>query len=675
MGIIRLLHRNNSSFRSVIVDGRRQRLKGILPSREALRHACWNNTPPFCSSSITQLTKPCSTPAYLQSNRTKTTVSTVPQKHVNASGDAGTNVVGRLCVSSNHPLSIESATAPIVYPTEQRWKAIPPANVVHLSIGAVYVYSMWTPGLTTALGVVTSSALDWGYTDVLPVFSMAAVTLGLTTHFGGEWVERSGPRLAGTVGSICWGSALITTGIGVEFHSLPLVYAGYSLLGGIGWGLCYLAPVTTCMKWFPDRRGLATGLALSCFGLGAAIAPPIIQSFIDLFFVAPDFIGSLHDVTLSTLPDGSQVISECSQNGIPHKPVVVATDMDLAKVTDSSLSPGVYYLNSGDTGLSKALISLGVIYGSVGTVASRFMKVPSPGWVPSGYEVDQKTTAGTKVGLPVDYVMKTNQFPLLWFSVFGNATGGLALLSSSKLMISDIWAGALPGIVTASFCTGYVAALGSANAMGRFGWAFASDWIGRKNTYSLFALGVPIVGGCPYLCHAAMESTGSNEAILPLAAFYTGSILAITFYGGIFSVLPAYIADLYGQKNAGAIHGKVLTAWAASAVCGPMGLAYLRTSAEKNAIQDLLDRVDDTMFEETFDCVKANAEPLIDAKTVTISRLMEIAPGGTIDPTPFLYDSTCYVAAGLITASAFANLAIRPLNVAKILKRMEQERA
>lgn len=538
-------------------------------------HGCDNT--PICPPSVTEVTKSSST--YLPTNQTKTAITSKKEQGI---------------LPSN-ALSIDSATAPVDYPTEQRWKAIPPANIVHLSIGAVYVYSMWTPGLTNALGVVTSSAMDWGYTDVLPVFSMAAVTLGLTTHFGGEWVERSGPRLAGTVGSICWGSALVTTGIGVELHSLPLVYAGYSLLGGIGWGLCYLAPVTTCMKWFPDRRGLATGLALSCFGMGAAIAPPIIQSFIDLFFVAPDFIGSAQDVALSTLPDGSQVISESSKLGIPHTPVVVATEVDLAKVSDLSLSPGVYDLNSGNTGLSKALLSLGLIYGAVGAVASRFMKVPSPGWIPSGYKVDQRSTAGTKIGLPLEVVMKTKQFPLLWFSVFGNATGGLALLSSSKLMMSDIWAGALPGVVTASFCTGYVAALGSANAVGRFGWAFASDWIGRRNAYGLFALGAPIVGGCPYLCHAAMDSSGSSEASIHLTAFYTGSVLAITFYGGVFSVLPAYIADLFGQKNAGAIHGKALTAWAASAVCGPMGLAYLRTSAEKNAIDDLMSRVDDTL--------------------------------------------------------------------------------
>ena len=127
--------------------------------------------------------------------------------------------------------------------------AVPPANLVHLSIGGVYVFSMWVPSMTHTLGVVSSAPLDWTHSDVLPVFSCAAISLGLTTHFLGSWVETVGPRLAGTVGSIFWSTGLITTGIGVHLHHLPLVYAGYSLLGGIGWGLMYLSPVTTVMKW------------------------------------------------------------------------------------------------------------------------------------------------------------------------------------------------------------------------------------------------------------------------------------------------------------------------------------------------------------------------------------------------------------------------------------------
>jgi MFS family permease len=151
--------------------------------------------------------------------------------------------------------------------------AVPPANAVHLAIGSVYAYSMWTPGMTQALGVVSASSLDWTHAQVLPVFSASAIGLGLTTATLGSWVEKVGPRKSGVVGSAFWSAALMTTGAGVHYHSIEMVYLGWGFLGGIGWGLMYLAPVTTVMKWFPDRRGLATGLALSAFGAGAAIAP------------------------------------------------------------------------------------------------------------------------------------------------------------------------------------------------------------------------------------------------------------------------------------------------------------------------------------------------------------------------------------------------------------------
>ena len=164
-----------------------------------------------------------------------------------------------------------------------------------------------------------------------------------------------------------------------------------------------------------------------------------------------------------------------------------------------------------------------------------------------------------------------------------------------------------------------------------------------------------------------------------LMTFYTGSVLAITFYGGIFSILPAYIADLFGQKHAGAIHGKALTAWAASAVAGPMGLAYLRSSAQSNAMDDLLQTIeihDASALERSFGCSindRATIDKLIDAKTLTIEKLMEIAPPGTVDPTPFLYDTTCHVAAGLMSVAFLSNLAIRPLDLNKAMKDMKSK--
>jgi len=542
------------------------------------------------------------------------------------------------------------------------------------------------------------------------------VVLGITTSVLGEWVERVGPRTAGMVGSAFWGGALLTTALGVETHSLPLVYLGYGMFGGVGWGLMYLTPVTSAMKWFPDRRGLATGIALSAFGTGAALAPSIIHAFVDSFAVAPQFIGeclltssgggettsaaaSLQPlVELSTLSDGSQVIATNSPIGEPGTPVVVATEADIAKSAGSAIAtgPGVYAIGTGDTGIAKAIASLGVLSGVLGAIGSRFMQIPHPDWTPEqggmGKDVIRREPSKSVVtkmavvesnntGLPASYVTtRTKQFPLLWFAVFGNATGGLALLSSSKLMLTDIFAGVAPEIVTPVFSTGYVSALGVGMALGRFGWSAISDVLGRRNTYAAFGLGVPIVGMAPYLCHAVVDvtsgcasGTGGGEVWPYLMTFYGGSVLAITFYGGIFSVLPAYIADLFGQKHAGAIHGKALTAWASSAVAGPMGLAYLRSYSYDNAMQDLLQTVeahDALALNRSFGVSISDEEAiykLVDAKTLTIEKLMELAPVGTVDPTPFLYDTTCYMAAALMSAAAISNLAIRPLDLRKEL--------
>ena len=217
--------------------------------------------------------------------------------------------------------------------------------------------------------------------------------------------------------------------------------------------------------------------------------------------------------------------------------------------------------------------------------------------------------------------------------------------------------------------------------LGRFGWSAISDILGRQNTHALFGLGIPIVGMAPCLCHTVVDLTsgaGGGGSVMPyLMTFYGGLVLAITSYGGIFSVLPAYIADLFGQKHSGAIHGKALTAWASSAVAGPMGLAFLRSYSYDNALHDLLGKVeahDAVAFEQSFGTPITDKESigkLADAKTLTIEKPLELAPPNTVDPTPFLYDTTCYVAAGLMSVAALSNLAIRPLNLDKELKKME----
>ena len=470
---------------------------------------------------------------------------------------------------------------------------------------------------------------------------------------------------------------------------------------------------------------MATGIALSAFGAGAALAPSVIHTLLDHFAIAPEFIGdcllTIPDgvtkpiVELSTLEDGSQVVAPMSLVGEPGTPVVVATELDVAKGSGISTGPGVYKIGTGDTGVAKAMASLGVMCGALGGISSLFMKIPHPDWKPDratndssiGKEVNDVANETNNIGLPASYVTtKTKQFPLLWLSVFGNATGGLALLSSSKVMLTDIFAGVAPHIVTPAFSTGYVSALGIGSkwpivyidrflypfaqiltllfvvALGRFGWSAISDVLGRRNTYSLFGLGIPIVGLTPYLCHTVVDmasgsvGVGGEVDMWPLIAFYSGSVLTISFYGGVFSVLPAYIADLFGQKHAGAIHGKALTAWATSAVVGPLGLAALRSHSHHNAIDDLLRTIegyDSSAMERAFGVAiddDAGIQRMVDAKTLTIEKLMELAPPGTVDPTPYLYNTTLQVGAALMTVAFVSNLMIQPLDLKKELKRL-----
>lgn len=316
------------------------------------------------------------------------------------------------------------------------------------------------------------------------------------------------------LGSFLWSSALLTTAAGIQSHSLTLLYLGYGILGGMGWGFMYLTPVTSVMKWFPDKRGLATGIALSAFGVGAALAPSLIHGLVEWFAVGPEFVGEClltggtpgSCVELSTLADGSQVVAENSPLGVCGTHVVVATEADVAKSVGSmgTEGPGVYAIGTGDTGVANAMGSLGVLCGCLGALGSRFMMIPHPEWKPNRDALEIKIAETStdcptnkspeensiNVGLPASYVISnTTQFPLLWLSVFGNATGGLALLSSSKIMLTDIFAGVAPTIVTPAFSTGYVSALGIGMALGRFGWSAISDIIGRRNAYAAFGLG------------------------------------------------------------------------------------------------------------------------------------------------------------------------------------------
>eukprot|EP00945_MAST-04E_sp_MAST-4E-sp1_P003096 g3096.t1 len=541
-----------------------------------------------------------------------------------------------------------------------RWLAVPAGTLVTASIGAVYAWSSFNAPLCRTLGVVVPSANDWEMGSVVPIFSACAIGLGVTTFTLGKWAERVGPRKVAGTAAVLWSSGLACAALGTYTHTLPLCYAGYGVLGGAGWGLGYISPVSNLMKWFPDKRGLATGLALASFGGGAILAAPMNRHFMEKYFVAPDYLGLVSDNNVVT--EGGKRFVEVAGE---MTEVVVATAADVAKLP-GELVEGVYIVGTGSTGVAETFVTLAALHFAAMMAGALMQRVPQSGWRPDGYsppeeEEAQAAGGGTPAyeGVPVDVAFKTPQFALLWAGVFGNAIAGVSVMACAKDIVGDVFTGAFPAVVTAGFLSGYISSLSAANGSGRFVWAAVSDYIGRKNTQFIFGLTIPIALGLPYLTTMVTQGVGG---MMPLTLFYAGSVLAISFYGGIFSVLPAQISDVFGLRNAGAIHGRALTAWSASAVVGPKILTTLRQSSYEGAVGDLVAVCDPAVFLKTFGAPISELKTLVETKTVTIPSLMEIVPPGTLDPTPHLYDTTCYAMSGLIGAAVLCNAMIRPVS-------------
>lgn len=562
----------------------------------------------------------------------------------------------------------ENIVAPDGY---NRFLNVPFSFAVQLSIGSVYAWSMWNGPLTRSLGVVAPAADDWALGEVIPIFSACAVSLGLTTFFLGPWAERAGPRASGTAAAFAYATGLALTATAVENHMLPLAYIGYGVFGGIGWGLGYISPVSTLLKWFPDRRGLAAGLALTAFGGGAMLAAPLMQQLLNYWFVAPTYVGASADVPL-VVEAGRQFVE--MSDGVLRE-VVVATAGDVASL--NNVAEGVYLVGTGNTGAAGAMMSLGVGYLGAMLLGAFGQRVPREGWLPEGWsppdeKQDKESGAADggnwgsntlvldrKYAVDAVQVLKTPQFYLLWSAVVGNAMAGLAIITSAKTLMSDVFSSALPMIVTGAFASSYVAALSFSNSAGRLGWAAFSDILGRKNTYYVFGLAAPICLLIPTVTASVSADSGS----LPLVLFAAGTCTVITFYGGLFSVLPAYLADVFGEKHVGAIHGRMLTAWSTAAVLGPKVLTTLRQNSYESACAQLAGQCDPGSFQSTFGAGPEQLQQLIDANTVTIARLMEIVPAGTVDPTPTIYDSTLYTMSGVVALAVLCNAAMRPVDL------------
>ena len=382
---------------------------------------------------------------------------------------------------------MDSTAAPI-----NRWLIPVGAVCVHICIGSVYAWSVFNRPMLQLFPDV------WWFNPTYATYSTALVLLGLSSAFGGTWVERRGPRAAATAAAIFFGSGLLIGGLGLTLLQPLLVCLGMGVIAGIGCGLGYIAPVSTLVKWFPDRRGMATGMAIMGFGGGAFVA------------------GRLNAVLIDKV------------------------------------------------GVANTVLLMGGVYFVVMMIGARILQKPPLGWTPAGWTAPikaKKMIAATSVTR--NQAIRSTQFYLLWLVLFINVTAGIGILAQASPMVQDLFG------KTALEAGTIVSIISLFNAGGRFAWASLSDYLGRRNTYSLFFVAqVALFWLIPNLA-------ASGEWVLFQIALFT----VVTMYGGGFATIPAFLADLFGPDNVGAIHGAVLTAWSAAAVVGPVIITELSRQA------------------------------------------------------------------------------------------------
>ena len=528
---------------------------------------------------------------------------------------------------------------------------------MHLCIGSVYSWSIFNPALVKELGVVTSAADDWSINSVVWIFSVAIVFLGLSAAMGGKWLEEVGPRCVGVTAALLWGGGLIIGGVGIHLHQLWLVYLGYGVLGGCGLGLGYISPVSTLIHWFPYRRGMATGMAIMGFGGGAMIGAPLKEYLTRTFYEAPQYLGLLE--TVSPVTEGGRRFAEVAGQTVE---VVVVSAGDMANMIVPEIA-GVYVVGTGSTGVAQTFFTLGIAYFVIMIFASFAYRIPPEGWRPTGPLAARDAEGLAKERAPgadvhISQVHKTPQFYLLWLLLCLNVTAGIGIIGVAKTMMTDIFGSTLPGVVTPAFAATYVLMISVFNMGGRFFWASVSDYKGRKTTYCIFfALGALLYLSIPLWA----SFVSAHPAIVWLVMFYATTMIVFTMYGGGFATIPAYLSDVFGTLHVGAIHGRLLTAWSIAGVLGPFVLTHLRDLSLRQSITDLASKVDAAAFQRKFGAPINALEELAEAKTVTIAKLMEIAPHGTPDPTPGLYNTTMFVMASLLAVAFIANLMVRPV--------------
>ncbi len=377
--------------------------------------------------------------------------------------------------------------------TVNRWRIPVGAVLVHVCIGSVYAWSTFNRPIQALL-----SGQPWWFSPPYTTFTTALALLGLSAAFGGPWVERRGPRAAATASAVLFSSGLIIGGIGLALRQAMLVFVGMGIVGGIGCGLGYIAPVSALVKWFPDRRGMATGMAIMGFGGGAFVAGYLNVFFMDRF-------------------------------GVPL-----------------------------------TMIVLGSTYLVVMLAGSRLLQQPPADWRPAGWSGVRTGALITDRSVSRNDALRTKQFYLLWGILFINVTAGIGILAQASPMMQDMFNR------TPLQAAAVVSLISIFNAGGRFMWASASDYIGRRNTYATFFLAQLVL--FVLILRFAADGTWVLFELSLFAVF--------TMYGGGFATIPAFLADIFGPQNVGAIHGALLTAWSAAAIAGPLIITELSNRAK-----------------------------------------------------------------------------------------------
>ncbi|KAG0163268.1 hypothetical protein DFQ28_009822 [Apophysomyces sp. BC1034] len=425
----------------------------------------------------------------------------------------------------------------VAKPGFNRWLVPPAALAIHLCIGMAYGFSVFWLPLSRAIGITRPMSCgpeigflqelfvthcDWKVSTLGWMYTLFFVLLGSSAAIWGGWLERAGPRKAGVVSALCWCGGMLLSALGIHLHQFWLMLVGSGVIGGIGLGLGYISPVSTLIKWFPDRRGMATGMAIMGFGGGAMIGSPLAAELM-VAFATPERLG----------------------------------------VTQTFVTMAAVYF----------------VFMMSGALAYR---VPPSGWAPRGWNPPKERAENTMVTQHHVHVKKVwgiPQFWLVWMMLCMNVSAGIGVIGMASPMLQEVFGGRLIGesmrfselnkiqlTVVASVAAGFTALLSLFNIGGRFVWASLSDKLGRKQTYTIFF----VLGALLYASIPSSITAGY------LVLFVAAVCVVVSMYGGGFSTIPAYLADLFGTQFVGAIHGRLLTAWATAGIVGPVVVNYMR---------------------------------------------------------------------------------------------------